>query len=881
MTVAFGAIGTGDNNAAGDTSLTPSYPTGITAGQLLLCAVSSGEASNTAVATPNGWFLLGTNWNTTGSWGLDTGPRRITVFGRVADGSESGTLSVTIQGTTSETARATISRFTSSIGSGWALQVGTGNDSSAGTGVSINCGSINWATGDCAFVAVAQLMDASTQSSQSLTASGTTFGTRTNRASTAVTAGNDHRHVVDTFAAVTAGGGSATTTWAYTASSSSTQAAAVVVRIREIGDIAEALTVTVEQTATFVEGPKRVVNELLIGSAVQASLRIRRVGIGEAVVIGYDKSTAESLTVSDSATERADFSATCAEAITLTESSSKSLNSVFSKQRDETLTLTDDQSEIVTLNSTANEAIAVSDASSAGLTPPRTVNEVLIGAPAYFSLLGRRVGIQEAASAFYSKQVDEALTVSESSAKTAALNSAVGESITVAESQAASVNPVYQKQRDEALTLTDASSRSLTTPQFVAEAIAVSDASFLVVPKSVNERLIGSAIQRAAMRVAANDVSVARRDEALTVTAAQSATKVVVTAQANTLTITDSVAGSAIKSSAISEALTLTESSIQFVVGAGKSVTETLTLTEASSSYKSYFAVADESVAVSEAQAHDYQQAPPRVNALLVGERREGLLQPWAMDAVASVRVDESLSVSDFATQTRSIQAARQEVLTLTDAQSEIGQFNAAVDESIALTVAQDGSSAGLVYAKQTDESLVVTDAQSLTVDLNFTVQESIVLVDASASVSVIVKQCDESITLTDSSAASLQPVHNRVQHESLILTDVQVATVNNPVFIAQQHESLAVTDSVSQIPSINSSITEQLTISESSSSVGAFVRFMSEALGITDALYIQSGVLSEFYQYDVPGGSLQYDVPGEAGALRYDVEVEAMEISI
>src|SRR6185436_17160025 len=216
------------------------YPTGIAAGQLLLLMVASGATNSETPGTPAGWISLGSNANTTGTFGLDTGPRRSTVFARVADGSESGTVSVSL--TNGNVARAYIMRFTSSIGKSWAIQAGNGNDSSAGTGVSIACGSINWATGDVAVVCVGQLVDSSTQSSQSLTASGTTFGTRTNQASFADTTGNDLRAVIDTFAAVTTGGGSATTTWAYTASSSSTQAAAVIVRIRETGDVAESLS---------------------------------------------------------------------------------------------------------------------------------------------------------------------------------------------------------------------------------------------------------------------------------------------------------------------------------------------------------------------------------------------------------------------------------------------------------------------------------------------------------------------------------------------------------------------------------------------------------------------------------------------------------------
>jgi hypothetical protein len=226
-TITFGAIGTGAN---GSTTVAPSYPAGITAGQYLLCVVTSGATNSETPSTPSGWTLLATGASTDGSFGIDTGPRRVTVFGKEADGTESGTLTVSI--TNGNTCRGTISRFTKSGSGTWAV-VGEGaNDSTSGTGVSMTFASMNWNTGDAVLVATGQRVDSATQSSQSLTASGVTFGTRTNKAATAVTTGNDHRHTVDTFAAITGTSNvNAAPTWAYTASASAS-AGGVVVRLR-------------------------------------------------------------------------------------------------------------------------------------------------------------------------------------------------------------------------------------------------------------------------------------------------------------------------------------------------------------------------------------------------------------------------------------------------------------------------------------------------------------------------------------------------------------------------------------------------------------------------------------------------------------------------
>lgn len=227
--VSFGAIGTG---ASGGTTVTPSYPSGITAGQYLTCHVSSGATNSEIPTTPSGWTLLATEASTDGTFGVDTGPRRHTVFGKVADGTESGTLTVSI--TNGNTCRGSIIRWTKSQGSYQWSVVGQGaNDSTSGTGFSATTAAIDWAVGDACAVGVGQRVDSATQSAQSLTASGITFGARTNRESTAVTTGNDHRHVIDTFAAVSSGSGSVATTWAYTASAA-VSGGCVVVRLREI-----------------------------------------------------------------------------------------------------------------------------------------------------------------------------------------------------------------------------------------------------------------------------------------------------------------------------------------------------------------------------------------------------------------------------------------------------------------------------------------------------------------------------------------------------------------------------------------------------------------------------------------------------------------------
>lgn len=226
--VSFGAIGTGVN---GSTSIATGYPASIAAGDLLVIVATTGATNSETPGTPSGWTSQGSYATTDGTFGVDTGPRRVTVFTKEATGSESGTVAVAT--TNGNTGRCTMSRFAKTYPSyTWDISA-TGGFYGPGTAVSVTGGSLAFAPGDVVVVSNAQRVDSVTQSSQSLTASGITFGTRTNRASTAVTTGNDIRHVIDTYAAITAGTATVAPTWSYTASASCS-AAIHFLRLREV-----------------------------------------------------------------------------------------------------------------------------------------------------------------------------------------------------------------------------------------------------------------------------------------------------------------------------------------------------------------------------------------------------------------------------------------------------------------------------------------------------------------------------------------------------------------------------------------------------------------------------------------------------------------------
>lgn len=232
-TVTWGAVGTG---ASGTTSCAPSYPAGISAATSKLYCVVTGRSNtaNTAPTMPAGWTNILDFEGGTGTWGVDAGTRRVTVFRKdTVDGTETGTVTVSLAGTTANTLRATIHRVEVPSGYGISEAVSTGADTTAGTGFSATGSTnISFQANDLLMIVVASSTDSATQSAQSITASGITFGTLTNRASTAVTNGNDHRHIVDTVP-VSSGSGTVAPTYAYTASAS-TSGPAGFLRLRAV-----------------------------------------------------------------------------------------------------------------------------------------------------------------------------------------------------------------------------------------------------------------------------------------------------------------------------------------------------------------------------------------------------------------------------------------------------------------------------------------------------------------------------------------------------------------------------------------------------------------------------------------------------------------------
>jgi hypothetical protein len=232
--VVFGAIGAA---ASGTTSCTPGYPTGISASTSVLYALVTGRCSvaDTAVATPSGWSLVGALEGGTGTYGTDTGTRRVSWFKKdTVTGSESGTVSFGYgTGANTSTISATILRLDKTAGFTVTEQFASGVDNANGTAFSAITGSLEWATDDLLCIGVAQNIDSGTQSAVNISASGVTFGTLSNRVSVAVTNGADHRRILDTVQ-VTSGGTTSAATYSYTISAAGSGPVGLIL-VREAG----------------------------------------------------------------------------------------------------------------------------------------------------------------------------------------------------------------------------------------------------------------------------------------------------------------------------------------------------------------------------------------------------------------------------------------------------------------------------------------------------------------------------------------------------------------------------------------------------------------------------------------------------------------------
>lgn len=254
--MAISYVRAGGTSGGTTTTFVP-YPTSPTAGNLLLLIVANKHDEHTA-STPSGWTAPANN-SFTGGLGTEgtenEGTVRITIFYRVATGSESGNVQVTTSG---DSVCGIMAEFSRSAGTGWDLACAGGSDDVAGTSWSVTMGSDPGINAGDMLVAVSGINNSTyTYSSPSFSATGATF-TSTFRTSTST--GNG-ANCLGNFSTITVdtGPASAAGTYTMTASGSATNSptgATVLVRLREIP---AGLSITSVTPSSFDDGTTGIV----------------------------------------------------------------------------------------------------------------------------------------------------------------------------------------------------------------------------------------------------------------------------------------------------------------------------------------------------------------------------------------------------------------------------------------------------------------------------------------------------------------------------------------------------------------------------------------------------------------------------------------------
>jgi hypothetical protein len=246
MAVSYGAAGAFAYSAQNGTSVAPAYPTGITAGQMLVLfvAMKPSTANSGTVTTPAGWTSVGGITGAGGygtTLGADTGNTNIFVYTKKAVGNETGSLTVTVG--TNNVCVAQIMRFTTSLGDWAPHAIATGSQAATPTtslSVATTAG-IDIAANDAVLALFSTPTDVTTPSqysAQGFTHTGTTFGTRTEIGEWDSGTGNDMGGVA-TVAQATAGGGSGTFTFTATLAGTLTNVRGplAVLRLRDMAPV--------------------------------------------------------------------------------------------------------------------------------------------------------------------------------------------------------------------------------------------------------------------------------------------------------------------------------------------------------------------------------------------------------------------------------------------------------------------------------------------------------------------------------------------------------------------------------------------------------------------------------------------------------------------
>jgi hypothetical protein len=198
MAITYVAAGTLDSDT---TTVIPGLPAGIAANDILIMQVVSGSSTDATVNTPTGWDYINTVNTSTGTFGADAGPRRLTFLAKIyAVGDTAPTIDLPSDGI-NDVVAAQIFGFHRSAGTGWRYGTVLGEDITSGTGFgAVTADTLAFAPGDFVLLGYVLPNSALSVSAEAIVATGATFGTITERADVQVSDGYNLRFVTATGA---------------------------------------------------------------------------------------------------------------------------------------------------------------------------------------------------------------------------------------------------------------------------------------------------------------------------------------------------------------------------------------------------------------------------------------------------------------------------------------------------------------------------------------------------------------------------------------------------------------------------------------------------------------------------------------------------------
>lgn len=280
MTISYVGIGALSSHA--DT-ISPALPAGSTAGRLAVLAVVSAHDQESIPTIPAGWMRAGTLSGGGGAFGAGTGPRRLSFFARVLDGTETAPTTRIPSGGTGSLIAGRVTVLSRSAGTGWRWSMSAGEDTSADTAFSAaGATALPWAVGDFVVIGYGLRSSTPTMSAEGTTASGITFGTVTERADDAVATGHTARLGLAT-GSVSAGTGTQAPTATATLSASHTGVGAIL-RIREATSAIATSQQTVFPPRTLIS-VTGMASEDIVAATIERQLGTDRTAVRAATAV--------------------------------------------------------------------------------------------------------------------------------------------------------------------------------------------------------------------------------------------------------------------------------------------------------------------------------------------------------------------------------------------------------------------------------------------------------------------------------------------------------------------------------------------------------------------------------------------------------------------